>query len=64
MNTAPTFFSAFTQWLEQTACRIREARRLRRELDELSRMSAHELADLGISHASLAATARRHGCSA
>jgi uncharacterized protein YjiS (DUF1127 family) len=64
MNMSLILFSAFTQWLEQTACRIREARRLRRELDELSRMSAHELTDLGISHASLAAAARRDACCA
>ena len=58
MNTT-LILSALSNWLEGMACRIREARRLRRELDELSRMSAHELSDLGISHASLAATARR-----
>jgi uncharacterized protein YjiS (DUF1127 family) len=64
MNTSLILISGFTQWLEQMACRLREARRMRRELDELSRMGAHELADLGISHAALAAAARREPCCA
>jgi uncharacterized protein YjiS (DUF1127 family) len=62
--TTTLILSTLSDWLQRAACRIREARRIRHELDELSRMSAHELTDLGISHASLAATARRDGCCA
>jgi uncharacterized protein YjiS (DUF1127 family) len=56
--------STFSAWRQRLACRIQEARRLRRDLRELARMSTHELRDLGISHAALAATAPRRSCCA
>ena len=39
-------------------------RRLQRDLAQLSAMGSHELADLGISHALVAATAQRESCCA
>jgi uncharacterized protein YjiS (DUF1127 family) len=56
--TLTHLLSAIANGLKRLACRIQEARRLRRDLQELSAMSAHELRDLGISHAALAANAR------
>ena len=55
--TLTYLFSAVANGLQRLACRIQEARRLRRDLQELSVMSAHELRDLGISHAAMVANA-------
>lgn len=55
---------AFSQWLARAACHLREARQQRRELQVLSQMSAYELRDIGLSHAALAASARRPSCCA
>jgi uncharacterized protein YjiS (DUF1127 family) len=55
--TLAYLLSAIANGLQRLACRIQEARRLRRDLQELSAMSAHELRDLGISHAAMAANA-------
>jgi uncharacterized protein YjiS (DUF1127 family) len=44
-------------WQRFTA-RLRENRRARRSLRELSQLDAHTLRDIGISHAALAAAAR------
>lgn len=63
MNTI-TLRATFFAWWQRLACRLREARRLRRDLRELAQMSAHELRDLGISHAALAAAAPRRSCCA
>lgn len=61
MNLFP-FLTLFGAWLQRLACEWRDARRVRREIAELARMSAHELSDLGISHASIAASALREPC--
>jgi uncharacterized protein YjiS (DUF1127 family) len=61
MNTT-SILTTFIAWIARIACRIREARRLQRDLDELARMGAHELSDLGLSHASVAAAAPRASC--
>lgn len=58
MNTT-LILSGISAWFYRLQFQWREARRLQRDLDELSTMGAHELADLGISHASVAATAQR-----
>jgi uncharacterized protein YjiS (DUF1127 family) len=58
MNTT-LIFSGLSAWFSRLLCRWREARRLQRGLAELAAMSAHELRDIGLSHASVAATARR-----
>jgi uncharacterized protein YjiS (DUF1127 family) len=63
MNTT-LILSGLTAWFSRVLCQWREARRLQRDLAELSTMGAHELADLGISHASVAATAHRETCCA
>ena len=63
MNT--TFiFSALSGWFSRQLCQWREARRLQRDLAEIASMGAHELRDLGISHAAVAAAARRESCCA
>ena len=49
------------QW-RRLACRLSEARRTRRDMQELARMSAYELSDLGISHATLAIGRRDSRC--
>jgi uncharacterized protein YjiS (DUF1127 family) len=41
-------------WLGRQLCQWREAQRLRRELAQLAAMSAHELADIGLTHADVA----------
>jgi uncharacterized protein YjiS (DUF1127 family) len=58
MNTT-LILSGLSAWFSRLLCRWREARELRRDLAELATMGAHELADLGISHASVAAAAQR-----
>lgn len=63
MNT--TFIlSSLGAWFTRLLCQWREARRLQRDLAQLSAMGSHELADLGISHALVAATAQRESCCA
>jgi uncharacterized protein YjiS (DUF1127 family) len=63
MNT--TFIlDALGAWFTRQLCQWREARRLQRDLAQLSAMGSHELADLGISHALVAATAQRESCCA
>ena len=56
--TITCLLSTLATWWRRLACRMQEARRMRRDLQELSAMDAHELRDLGISHAALAANAR------
>ncbi len=63
MNTT-LILSRFGAWFSRLLCQWREARRLQRGLAELATMSGHELRDIGISHASVAATARRETCCA
>lgn len=46
-------------WWRQFTCRLQEARRVRRDLRELAQMGAHELRDLGLSHAAVAAMTPR-----
>lgn len=53
----PAFRTAFAAWWQRLACRIQLRRRMRRELRELARMSAHELRDIGFSHAPVAIAA-------
>ncbi|MBI5278417.1 MAG: DUF1127 domain-containing protein [Burkholderiales bacterium] len=55
--------SNFSSLARRLLCRWREARRLRRDLQELGAMSACELTDLGISHASVGAM-KPSGCCA
>ena len=62
MNTT-LILSGLSAWFSRLLCQWREARRLRRDLVELASMGAHELRDLGISHASMAA-AQRDACCA
>jgi uncharacterized protein YjiS (DUF1127 family) len=63
MNT--TFIlSSLGAWFTRLLCQWREGRRLQRDLAQLSAMGSHELADLGISHALVAATAQRESCCA
>jgi uncharacterized protein YjiS (DUF1127 family) len=50
------------QWFERLLCRMRVARQLRRARHEISRLSAYELRDMGISHAALAESAARACC--
>lgn len=47
------------QRINHLACRLREARRLRRDIRQLSRMSAHELRDIGLSGQAMALAAAR-----
>ena len=49
---------ALVRWLQRMACRWSESRRIERDMRELATMSEHELRDIGISHASMAAAAR------
>ncbi|MEZ0309475.1 MAG: DUF1127 domain-containing protein [Ramlibacter sp.] len=51
-------FSAIANSWQRLVFRFQEARRMRRDLQELSAMDAHELRDLGISHVALAVNAR------
>jgi uncharacterized protein YjiS (DUF1127 family) len=63
MNTT-LILSGLTSWLSRALCRQRDAACLRRERAELTGAGAHEMSDLGISHASvaIAAAARRDPC--
>lgn len=63
MNTTLTL-TGLSAWFSRLLCQWRAARRLRRDLAELATMGAHELRDLGISHASMAAAAQRVACCA
>lgn len=63
MNTT-LILAGLSTWLTRALCRLRGAARLRRELAELSAMGAHELRDLGISHAAVAAATQRTACGA
>jgi uncharacterized protein YjiS (DUF1127 family) len=51
-----------SQWFDRLLCRMRVERQLRRARHEISRLSAHELRDIGISHAALAESAARACC--
>ena len=53
------FFTAAAAWRQRLAACIEQTRRQRRSLQELRAMSAHELRDLGISHAPVAHAMRR-----
>jgi uncharacterized protein YjiS (DUF1127 family) len=44
------------EW-QRLACRIREARRLRRDLREIAAMNTHELRDIGFTHSTIALAA-------
>ena len=57
MNTT-VILSSLHHWLRGAACRLREARRVRRELQALQRMSERELLDIGLSRADLPAMGR------
>jgi uncharacterized protein YjiS (DUF1127 family) len=59
----PFLLQAFARWMRRAACEWRESRRVERDLAELRLMDAHELRDLGITHASMA-MARREPCCA
>ena len=56
MNAIRTYLSFLWQ---RFSCRLQHAVRVRRDLRDLSRMSAYELRDLGISHAALAGSTPR-----
>ena len=51
--------SALAAWWQRITCRMQEARRYRRDMQVLSSMSAHQLRDIGLSHAEVA-TAMAH----
>jgi uncharacterized protein YjiS (DUF1127 family) len=51
-----------SQWFDRLLCRMRVARQLGRARHEISRLSAYELRDMGISHAALAESAARACC--
>lgn len=53
------FLSILTDWWQRLGRRLREARRYRQDQQVLAAMSDHELRDLGISHAEIAAAGRR-----
>ena len=63
MNTT-LILSTFARWMTLVACRLRERRRLAREMEELSRLTPRELKDIGISHAQMAYEVRRDPCRA
>ena len=52
-----TYFSALAAWWQRSICRMSEARRLRRSMNELSLMDSHELRDIGFSHPAVALAA-------
>jgi uncharacterized protein YjiS (DUF1127 family) len=52
-----TFFTRLAADWQRFICRIREARRVRRDMGQLASMSAHELRDLGFLHSSTALVA-------
>ena len=52
MNTF-LILSSLPEWLRRAACRLREARRVRREMQALKSMSERELLDIGLSRADL-----------
>jgi uncharacterized protein YjiS (DUF1127 family) len=52
-----TSSSALSAWWQRFICRMSEARRLRREMNQLAYMSARELRDIGFSHPSMALAA-------
>jgi uncharacterized protein YjiS (DUF1127 family) len=54
MHTILTRLAA--DWRRFT-CRIRESRRMQREMGQLASMSAHELRDIGFSHPAMALAA-------
>jgi uncharacterized protein YjiS (DUF1127 family) len=54
MNTS---FSSLAAWWQRFICRLNEARRLRRAMNELAQMGAHELRDIGFSHPAVAVAA-------
>ena len=56
MNTA-LLLSALAAWWQRFTCRIQEARRYRRDMQVLASMSAHQLRDIGLSHAEVATAA-------
>jgi uncharacterized protein YjiS (DUF1127 family) len=60
----PSLLSTFAAWWQRLPCRLHEAQRLRRDLAELRQMDAHELRDLGLSHASVAAATPHQSCCA
>jgi uncharacterized protein YjiS (DUF1127 family) len=61
MNTTLLLSRLAGLW-QQLACRLREAARLRRDMQVLSSMSATELRDIGISHGAIAAAGRLSCC--
>lgn len=54
--------SRFGQWFDRLLCRMRVARQLRKTRHEVSRLSAYELRDMGISHSALTESAARACC--
>jgi uncharacterized protein YjiS (DUF1127 family) len=52
-----TLFTHLTAGWQRFICRLRESRRLHRDLGQLASMSAHELRDIGFSHPSAALSA-------
>jgi uncharacterized protein YjiS (DUF1127 family) len=60
----PSLLSRLQALANRIACEWVAARRERRENAELQLMSSHDLSDIGISHVSIALSARRPGCCA
>ena len=52
-----TFFTRLAASWQRFICRIRQSRRLRREMNQLAYLSAHELRDIGYPHPSMAPAA-------
>ena len=52
-----TFFTRLAAGWRRLICRIRESRRLRRDMHQLAYMTAHELRDIGFSHPAMARAA-------
>jgi uncharacterized protein YjiS (DUF1127 family) len=52
-----TLFTRLAADWRRFICRIRESRRLRRGMNQLASMSAHELRDIGFSHPAMALAA-------
>jgi uncharacterized protein YjiS (DUF1127 family) len=64
MNDFP-LFAAITASLRRIACRLRDAARRRADLEQIGRLDARTLQDIGISHAAVvAASAERRACCA
>jgi uncharacterized protein YjiS (DUF1127 family) len=64
MNDIP-LFAAIAASLRRLACRLRDAAQRRADLDQIARLGARDLHDIGISHAAvLAASAERRACCA